>query len=47
MKFGDDNIVIFGVWTKHEVYDHYARHDYDSRGVYEDNPVIRRVVDSL
>ena len=42
----DDNIVIFGM-NKNEVYDHYARHDYDSRGVYEDNPVIRRVVDSF
>ncbi|WP_151621359.1 glycogen/starch/alpha-glucan phosphorylase [Streptococcus intermedius] len=32
---------------KDEVYDHYARHDYDSRGVYENNPIIRRVVDSF
>lgn len=45
-EVGDDNIVIFGM-DKDEVYDHYARHDYDSRGVYEDNPVIRRVVDSF
>ncbi|EHG13883.1 MULTISPECIES: glycogen/starch/alpha-glucan phosphorylase [Streptococcus] len=45
-EVGDDNIVIFGM-NKNEVYDHYARHDYDSRGVYEDNPVIRRVVDSF
>lgn len=43
---GDDNIVIFGM-DKDEVYDHYARHDYDSRGVYENNPIIRRVVDSF
>lgn len=45
-EVGDDNIVIFGM-NKNEVYDHYARHDYDSRGVYEVNPVIRRVVDSF
>lgn len=45
-EVGDDNIVIFGM-NKNEVYEHYARHDYDSRGVYEDNPVIRRVVDSF
>lgn len=45
-EVGDDNIVIFGM-NKNEVYDHYARHDYDSRGVYESNPVVRRVVDSF
>ncbi|ARC27250.1 glycogen/starch/alpha-glucan phosphorylase [Streptococcus intermedius] len=45
-EVGDDNIVIFGM-DKDEVYDHYARHDYDSRGVYENNPIIRRVVDSF
>ena len=45
-EVGDDNIVIFGM-NKNEVYDHYARHDYDSRGVYENNPIIHRVVDSF
>ncbi|VUW95107.1 Glycogen phosphorylase [Streptococcus constellatus] len=45
-EVGDDNIVIFGM-DKDEVYDHYARHDYYSRGVYEKNPIIRRVVDSF
>lgn len=45
-EVGDDNIVIFGM-NKDEVYDHYARHDYYSRGVYESNPVVRRVVDSF
>ena len=45
-EVGDDNIVIFGM-DKDEVYDHYARHDYYSRGVYERNPVVRRVVDSF
>ncbi|MFC3927071.1 glycogen/starch/alpha-glucan phosphorylase [Streptococcus caprae] len=43
---GDDNIVIFGL-TKDEVYDHYAKHDYYSRGVYENNPVLKRVVDTF
>ena len=33
-EVGDDNIVIFGM-DKTRVYDHYARHDYYSRGVYE------------
>lgn len=45
-EVGDDNIVISGM-DKDEVYDHYARHDYYSRGVYESNPVVRRVVDSF
>lgn len=45
-EVGDDNIVIFGM-DKDEVYDHYARHDYYSRVVYESNPVVRRVVDSF
>lgn len=45
-EVGDDNIVIFGM-DKDEVYDHYARHDYYSRGVYESNPVVRRVVYSF
>lgn len=45
-EVGDDNIVIFGM-DKDEVYDHYTRHDYYSRGVYESNPVVRRVVDSF
>lgn len=45
-EVGDDNVVIFGM-DKDEVYDHYARHDYNSRGVYENNPIIRRVVDSF
>ena len=45
-EVGDDNIVIFGM-DKDEVYEHYARHDYYSRGVYESNPDIRRVVDTF
>ena len=45
-EVGDENIVIFGM-DKDEVYEHYARHDYYSRAVYENNPVIRRVVDTF
>ncbi|MBP2622616.1 glycogen/starch/alpha-glucan phosphorylase [Streptococcus oricebi] len=45
-EVGDDNIVIFGM-DKDQVYDHYQRHDYYSRGLYESDPVIRRVVDSF
>lgn len=45
-EVGDDNIVIFGM-DKDAVYAHYAAHDYYARGVYEANPVIKRVVDSF
>ncbi len=45
-EVGDDNIVIFGM-DKDEVYQHYANHDYYSRGVYESNPTIKRVVDTF
>ena len=45
-EVGDENVVIFGM-DKDEVYEHYARHDYYSRAVYENNTVIRRVVDTF
>ena len=45
-EVGDENVVIFGM-DKDEVYEHYARHDYYSRAVYENNPVVRRVVDTF
>ncbi len=45
-EVGDENIVIFGM-DKDAVYRHYAAHDYYARGIYESNPVIRRVVDSF
>ena len=45
-EVGDENVVIFGM-DKDEVYEHYARHDYYSRAVYENNSVIRRVVDTF
>lgn len=45
-KVSNDNIVIFGM-DKDDVYRHYERHDYYSRSIYENNPIIRRVVDSF
>ncbi|WP_018143536.1 glycogen/starch/alpha-glucan phosphorylase [Alloscardovia criceti] len=45
-EVGDDNIVIFGM-DKDQVYDHYKRHDYNSRAIYDNDPVIHRVVNSL
>lgn len=45
-EVGDDNIIIFGV-TKDQVYQHYEKHDYNSRVLYETNPEIRRIVDSF
>ncbi|OFI47040.1 glucan phosphorylase [Floricoccus penangensis] len=43
---GDDNIVIFGMNTD-EVYDHYEKHDYNARKLYEENPTINRVVNTF
>ena len=45
-EVGDDNIVIFGM-DKDAVYRHYAAHDYYSRGIYESNPIIHRVVNTF
>lgn len=45
-EVSNDNIVIFGM-DKDDVYRHYERHDYYSRSIYENNPIIRRVVDSF
>ncbi len=45
-EVGSDSIVIFGM-DKDDVYRHYERHDYYSRSIYENNPIIRRVVDSF
>ncbi|KHD44267.1 glycogen/starch/alpha-glucan phosphorylase [Streptococcus hongkongensis] len=45
-EVGDENIIIFGM-DKDAVYDHYAKHDYFSRGLYESNATIRRIVDSF
>lgn len=43
---GDDNIVIFGM-DKDAVYDHYQKHDYNSRHLYETDATIKRVVDAF
>lgn len=43
---GEENIVIFGM-KAHEVYEHYERNDYNSRYLYENDGVIRQVVDRL
>lgn len=43
---GEDNIVIFGM-DKDAVYAHYDKHDYNSRGIYESNQTIKRVVDAF
>ncbi len=45
-EVGSDNIVIFGM-DKDDVYRHYERHDYYSRSIYENNTIIRCVVDSF
>lgn len=45
-EVGDDNIIIFGM-AKDQVYQHYEKHDYNSRVLYETNPEIRRIVDSF
>lgn len=45
-EVGSDNIVIFGM-DKDDVYRHYERHDYYSRSIYENNTIIRRVVNSF
>lgn len=45
-EVGEDNIVIFGM-DKDAVYDHYQKHDYYSRGIYENNPTLKRVIDSF
>ncbi|GFH39637.1 glycogen/starch/alpha-glucan phosphorylase [Pseudolactococcus insecticola] len=43
---GEDNIIIFGM-DKNAVYDHYQKHDYNARAIYDNNPEIKRVVDAF
>lgn len=45
-EVGDDNIIIFGM-TKDQVYQHYEKHDYNSRVLYETNPEIKCIIDSF
>ncbi len=43
---GEDNIVIFGMKAD-EVYEFYEKHNYNSRYIYENNPEIKKTVDTL
>lgn len=45
-QVGDDNIVIFGL-NKQEVLDYQKNHNYNASELYENNPDIKMVVDSL
>lgn len=45
-EVGDDNIVIFGM-DKDQVYRHYQAHDYQARSIYEQNPLVTRVLDTF
>ncbi|MHC5373663.1 glycogen/starch/alpha-glucan phosphorylase [Enterococcus sp. LJL120] len=45
-EVGDDNIFIFGL-TEKEVYEYYHNGTYNSRELYQNNQMIRRVVDTL
>ncbi len=43
---GDDNIDIFGL-TEAEVYAYYENKNYSSNQIYENDPVIKRILDTL
>lgn len=43
---GDDNIFIFGL-TEEEVYAYYENHEYSSQRIYDEDPVLRRVVNAF
>ena len=43
---GDENIAIFGL-TEEEVYRYYDERNYDSKDLYNNNLVIKRVVDAF
>ncbi|MDR0199793.1 MAG: glycogen/starch/alpha-glucan phosphorylase [Streptococcaceae bacterium] len=43
---GDENIFIFGL-NKDEVYAYYNNGNYNAREIYENDPVIKRILDSL
>ncbi|GBG96772.1 glycogen/starch/alpha-glucan phosphorylase [Lactococcus termiticola] len=43
---GDENIFIFGL-TKDEVYDYYARGDYNAHDIYKSNPVLNRILNAF
>lgn len=43
---GDENIFIFGL-TKDEVYDYYANGNYNAHDIYEQNPVVHRILNAF
>lgn len=43
---GEDNIFLFGL-TSDEVYDYYEKGSYSSREIYDSNPKLRRVLNTL
>ncbi|GGL47352.1 glycogen/starch/alpha-glucan phosphorylase [Sporolactobacillus putidus] len=45
-RVGDENIIIFGL-KEEEVYEYYHNRSYHSKSYYDNNPVLRRVLDAL
>lgn len=43
---GEENAYAFGMDTD-TVYSHYEKHDYSAQGIYDNNPVLHRVLDAL
>ncbi|MFD1452246.1 glycogen/starch/alpha-glucan phosphorylase [Oceanobacillus sojae] len=43
---GDDNIYIFGL-TEKEVYEYYENQEYSAHQLYDENPIIRRVLNAF
>lgn len=43
---GDENIVIFGL-TEEEVYAYYENNDYSALKIYEDSPILQRVLNAF
>ena len=43
---GDENICVFGL-TEEEVYAYYESRDYSSQRIYDENPILQRVVNAF
>lgn len=43
---GADNIYVFGV-TEEEVYHYYEKGDYSAQAIYDQDPVVRRVLNAF
>ena len=43
---GDENNFVFGL-TKDEVYEYYRNGNYNARDIYEQNPVVNRILNAL